>query len=209
GCVIVDLEFGGEDGLLALKEFRAALDGRDLQGATFANVILVVTQIFGSEGGLLLRSLLLELHDKNGVIEGMNLKSNFIFGVLQIVAGSGGFHSGNTIFLADTQQLGQGLGDHGAARKESLLALREERAAVGNGHTCRDTKSSSRDGEVLQFGDVQYIRLVGYGRQVIRTGSFFVVLVFLDLEASDLEGAVLLECKVNRFGEGEMTRFVC
>src|SRR5262249_11121936 len=111
--------------------------------------------------------------------------------------------------LADTQQLGQGLGDHGAARKESLLALREERATVGNGHTCRDTKSSSRDGEVLQFGDVQYIRLVGYGRQVIRTGSFFVVFVFLDLEASDLEGAVLLDGKVNRFGEGEMTRFVC
>src|SRR4029077_19971489 len=100
-------------------------------------------------------------------------------------------------------------GDHSAARNESSLALREQRAAVGNGHTCRDTKSSRRDGEVLQFGDVQYVRLVGYGRRVIRTGSFFAVLVFLDLEASDLEGAVLLERKLNRFREGEMTRFVC
>src|SRR6267378_8137828 len=125
GGVIVDLEFSGEDGLLALEEFRASLDGRDLQGATIANAILVVTQIFCSEGGLLLRGLLLELHNKDGVIEGMNLQSDFIFAVLQIVAGSGSLRSGNTIFLADTQQLGQGLGDHGAARKKSLFALRE------------------------------------------------------------------------------------
>ena len=40
-------------------------------------------------------------------------------------------------------------------------------------------------------------------------GSLFAVVVFLDLEASDLEGAVLLESKMNRFREGEMTRFVC
>src|SRR6266403_392124 len=105
--------------------FAAATPARAFSTASSANVILVVTQIFGSEGGLLLGGLLLELHDKNGVIEGMNLQSDFIFGVLQIVAGSGGFRSGNTIFLADPQQLGQGMGDHGTARKESLLALRE------------------------------------------------------------------------------------
>jgi len=35
-----------EDGLLALEEFRASLDGRDLQGATIANAILVVTADF-------------------------------------------------------------------------------------------------------------------------------------------------------------------
>jgi len=40
--------------IAGLKEFRTALDGRDLQGAAFENVILVVPQIFGSEGGLLL-----------------------------------------------------------------------------------------------------------------------------------------------------------
>jgi len=52
-----------------VKEFRRESGCRDLQGATIANAILVVTQIFGSEGGLLLRGLLLELHDKDGVIE--------------------------------------------------------------------------------------------------------------------------------------------
>jgi len=80
---------------------------------------------------------------------------------------------------------------------------------LGMGTPAAAPKAPAGMERFLQFGDVQYVRLVGYGREVIRTGSYFAVLVFLDLEPSDLEGAVLLECKVNRLREAEMTRFVC
>jgi len=50
----------------------------------------------------------------------MNLQSDFIFAVLQIVAGSGSLRSG-TRFSWRYAAVGQGLGDHGAARKRVFL----------------------------------------------------------------------------------------
>jgi len=54
------------------------------------------------------------------VIEEMNLQSDFISPFLQIVAGSGGLRSGNTIFLAERSSWSR-LGDHGCLEKRVVL----------------------------------------------------------------------------------------
>src|SRR6266436_4847210 len=206
--VVLDLEIGGEDRLLALEEFCPALQRCDLEGAAVADLVFVNTESFGREGGLLLRRFLLKLRDQNAIIECVHLQCDFILRILQVVLRSGDFRSRDAILLMNAQQLRQRLGDHRAARNERLLALWQRRIDVRNGHTCGAPKGSWRNREVLQFADMQCVRLIGNGWKVIGARNFFAVLALLNLKARDLEGAVLSDCQANRFRKFQVSNFV-
>src|SRR6266700_253767 len=206
--VVMDLEIYGEDRLLALEEFCPALQRCDLEGAAVADVVFILTEIFGREGGLLLCGFLLKLRNQNAVIECVHLQCDFILRILQVVLRSGDFRGRDAILLMNAQQMRQRLGDHRTARNERPLALWQRRIDVGNGHTCGAPKSSWRNREVLQFADMQSVGLIGYGWKIIGARNFFAVLALLNLKARDLEGAVLFDCQANRFRKLQVSNFV-
>ncbi len=195
--------------MLALEELGATLKRGDFEGAPVADVVFILTQIFGGEGGFLLGGFLLKLRDKDAVVERVHLQRDLVLSILQIVPRTRDFRCRNAILLMYAEQLRQRLGEHRAARKERLLALRQRSTPCGNGYACYAPEDSRGNRKVLELGDMQRIRFIGYGRKVSGARTLFPVLVLLDLDARDLEVAVLFDSKANRFRDFETPHFGC
>src|SRR5262249_48184657 len=130
--VVLNLQTRCEHGLFAFEEFGPALYFGDRKSASAADVLFAFAQGFGSECSLLLSCFSLELRHQNAEIKRMGFQSNLMFRAFEVVFGGCGFSRSSAVRLTDAQQLGQWLGNHGAARKESLLALRQVDVSPGN-----------------------------------------------------------------------------
>jgi len=185
------VQFRSENGLPALKQARAALNGRYLQGAAVTHVFFALPQLLSGIIGLLFGSLLLEAGDQYSEVKLVHLDGDLVFSPLQVVTRNGYFSRRNPVGCVNPDQLCQRLGELCAAREERELSLRERETLRRDGNSCHDSESSRRDLDKLQIRDTQRMGLVGDRRKIAGMFASLLLLKLSHLQKRDLQFAIL------------------
>ena len=107
----------------------------------------------------------------------------------------------------DANQLCERLGKLRAAGEEGVLALRESNALRRNERSSNRPKRAGRNPDILQFRNVQSIRLIRNLGEIRRMLAGLLLLVLDHLQARDLQRAVLADRKMDGLCQREVPHF--
>src|SRR5215467_5899572 len=77
-------------------------------------------------GALLLGRQLLQTRDQDAEVKRMHVESDLVLRLPHVIAGGRYFGSGDPVGCMNSDQLREGLGDHGSTREEGQLSLRDD-----------------------------------------------------------------------------------
>jgi hypothetical protein len=136
----------------------------------------------------------------------VHFEGGLIFDLLQVVTGNGKLGGGNSIGIANANQLGQRLRNRGAAGIHMIVALRD-RHVLRRHERAPCPKRARRNADVLQVRYIKGVRFISDRREISGVLAGLFVLVLGDFQTGDSQRSILRQREMNRFRQGEPTDF--
>jgi len=179
----LDPEIRGEDRLLALEEFCPALQRCDLEGASVADVVFVLTEIFRRENEVCCsrRFLSEPCATRMAIVECVHLQRDLILRILQVLPRTGDLRSRDAIFLGGYATTASGAGRSWLPLEMKVfLPCGSVVLTLGMGVPVAVPKAPGGIERFCSFADMQRVGLICYDWKNSLSGRPLSVFVFLD-----------------------------